>query len=66
MADSLLERLRVQQEWFSDGHGALHKEAADEIERLEAECFKLAAITCSFRSGDEHGNPYCFKFNTDI
>ena len=34
--DTLLERLRVQQEWFSEGHGTLHKEAADEIERLEA------------------------------
>lgn len=34
--DTLLERLRVQQEWFSEGHGALHKEAADEIERLRA------------------------------
>ena len=35
MSDTLLERLRVQQEWFSDGHGPLHKEAADRIERLE-------------------------------
>lgn len=31
----LLVRLREQAEWYSDGHGHLHKDAADEIERLQ-------------------------------
>lgn len=33
---TILMRLREQSEWYSDGHGPLHKEAADEIERLRA------------------------------
>jgi hypothetical protein len=32
----ILDKLREQQEWYSDGHGELHKRAADEIERLRA------------------------------
>lgn len=34
--NDLVKRLREQAEWNSDGHGALHGEAADEIERLSA------------------------------
>lgn len=30
----LVDRLREQAEWHSDGHGPLHAEAAAEIERL--------------------------------
>lgn len=37
----LVERLREQSEWYSDGHGPLHKEAADEIARLRAEREKM-------------------------
>lgn len=32
--NDLVKRLREQAEWDSDGHGPLHGEAADEIERL--------------------------------
>lgn len=39
----LTRRLREQAEWHSDGHGALHKEAADEIERLLAKNRELAS-----------------------
>ncbi len=41
-------------------------EAAAEIDRLEYECFKLAAGVCEHRSGDDHGNPYCLKSKTNI
>ena len=34
MTDELLRRLREQGDHYSDGHGPLHNEAADEIERL--------------------------------
>lgn len=34
-----------------------------EIARLESECFALAAGTCSYRGGNEHGNPLCLKTN---
>lgn len=40
--------------------------AADEIERLEAECFSLAAGACEWRGGNEHGNPICMHSNTLI
>lgn len=41
--DRLLERLREQQEWYSEGHGPLHKESADEIERLRSALRIVAA-----------------------
>lgn len=61
--DDLVARLREQAQWESDGHGPLHKEAADRIEELEAECFKLAAGVCEHRGGNDHGNPLCLKTN---
>ena len=44
---SLIDRLREQAQWHSDGHGPLHKEAADEIERLRAQnqAYRLALDT---------------------
>jgi hypothetical protein len=33
----ILERLREQAEYYSDGHGPLHEDAAHEIERLRHE-----------------------------
>lgn len=33
----ILERLREQAEYYSDGHGPLHEDAANEIERLRHE-----------------------------
>jgi hypothetical protein len=64
--DDLVWRLREQAGWYSDGHGPLHGEAADRIEELEAECFKLAAGVCEHRGGDDYGNPLCLKTNRPI
>lgn len=47
-------------------NGNLMREAIGEIEHLEAECFTLAAGTCSYRGGDEYGNPLCLKTNEPI
>jgi hypothetical protein len=33
MSDDLMHRLREQSEWHNDGHGPLHKEAYEVIER---------------------------------
>lgn len=70
---TLLERLNERWERM-DGAAATkidrilkeRREAVAEIERLEAECFKLAAGVCEHRSGDDHGNPYCLKSKTNI
>jgi hypothetical protein len=35
MSAQLKTKLREQSEWYNDGHGELHKQALDEIERLE-------------------------------
>ena len=44
-----------------------------EVDRLtaqlaerEAECFKLAAGVCEYRSGDDHGNPLCLMVRKPI
>lgn len=48
----LLSKLREQAAWYSDGHGPLHKEAADEIERLTAALQKIADMDgISFTDG---------------
>jgi len=36
------------------------------IAELEAECFKLAAGVCEYRSGDDHGNPLCLMVRKPI
>ena len=36
------------------------------IEELDAECFRLAAHVCEYRSGDDHGNPLCLMVNKRI
>lgn len=45
----LLSRLKEQSEWHNDGHGPLHKEAANEIERLR--------VALSFYATDENWFP---------
>jgi len=36
------------------------------VAELEAECFKLAAGVCEYRSGDDHGNPLCLMVRKNI
>jgi len=36
------------------------------IAELKAECFKLAAGVCEYRSGDDHGNPLCLMVRKNI
>lgn len=37
----ILDRLIEQSDWYDDGHGPIHLEAAAEIERLRAEVARL-------------------------
>lgn len=67
---TLVEELRNRIVETYGGHGTVLESpddlcvrAADEIERLEAECFKLSAGVCEYRGGNEHGNPLCLKTN---
>lgn len=60
--DDLVARLRATTPKDS-GYAEEANEAANRIEELEAECFKLAAGVCEHRSGNDHGNPLCLKTN---
>ena len=37
-----------------------------QLAEREAECFKLAAGVCEYRSGDDHGNPLCLMVRKPI
>jgi hypothetical protein len=37
-----------------------------QLAEREAECFKLAAGVCEYRSGDDHGNPLCLMVRRNI
>jgi hypothetical protein len=66
--DDLMRRLRADV-FYGDArlanmnkHNPLHMEAADRIEALTTENFKLAAGSCDVEGGkvgDEHGHFYC-------
>ena len=69
--DQLLARLpegkRYGPMW--DVHGSLINAVPALIARireLEAENFTLAAGVCEYRSGDDHGNPYCLRWRASI
>lgn len=53
MAGDLLARLREQAEFYSDGHGALHKAAADEIERVHKLAEQIKARATVSDADDE-------------
>jgi hypothetical protein len=53
MAGDLLARLREQAEFHSDGHGPLHKEAADEIERTHKLAEQIKARATVSKPDDE-------------
>jgi hypothetical protein len=62
----LVEKLRKAADWGEDEFDVLSPQdaaaAADRIEALEAENFKLAAGACTVEGGlvgDEHGHVYC-------
>ncbi len=61
--DQLLYRLRSPCGIGAPSDHDTMEEAAKRIEELEAECFKLAAGVCEYRSGNDHGNPLCLKTN---
>jgi len=47
--------------------GPAHYECAlVQLAEREAECFKLAAGVCEYRSGDDHGNPLCLMVRKNI
>lgn len=40
----LIHRLKEQAQWYSDGHGPLHQEAAAEIERLQTALRRIRSL----------------------
>lgn len=52
----ILARLDEQAEWYGDGHGPLHKEAADEIRRLRKLC-EPTVWTCEHHEGESFSCP---------
>lgn len=52
----ILDKLDEQGEWYSEGHGPLHKLAADEIRRLRKIC-EPTVWTCEHLEGESFPNP---------
>jgi|DEB19_MinimDraft_3_1074340.scaffolds.fasta_scaffold88365_2 hypothetical protein len=52
----ILAKLDEQSEWYSDGHGELHKQAAAEIRRLLKLC-EPSVWTCEHHEGESFSCP---------